>query len=240
MLVSYRRITTAIVSVSLYALCVMSMLVTVHSECVTVCIYAGRMEVLGCSMRYDFKSIYFLKHVASPLICNLQVLTHLREKLDHEENEQKKKLETISSLDDRVGRMRTLVSSTRFDSDKLIHEQDQAQTRQQFANNTLLLQDFESRKLYIEELKIKLNMLQEDFHRMQQKVRSAGKTSFATAYMPMNSAASSHSNRSRTFNRPRHASKNSSGSMLLLPMNSPLPGLLPIFKPKSMKSKPIK
>ena len=76
----------------------------------------------------------------------IQILTHIREKLNFLEKSNDVKLNNLNDVEQRILRMRSLLSSVRQDRDELNHENKEMKTRQQFANSGLLIKDFEDRK----------------------------------------------------------------------------------------------
>jgi hypothetical protein len=98
------------------------------------------------------------------------MITHLREKIYHIDNANYAIEEDINELDEKLMRMRSLISTTRQNHEDILVEKQDIETRQQFANSELLLKDYENRIQYNVELQEKLNNIKAKYMIMKEKV----------------------------------------------------------------------
>ena len=93
---------------------------------------------------------------------NIQVLTHLREKLFFLIQKNGQNYDLLQSWEDKVTRLRSLVSLSRHDQDNNNNDNKiEIEARNKFASNTQLIVDYNTRFETINELRLKLGQVRE-------------------------------------------------------------------------------
>lgn len=90
---------------------------------------------------------------------NVQILTHVREKLRFLEEENKVEKAKLAKLEDQLVSLRSIVAVSKLQRDALRSENKDLKAKQGFATSDLLLTDFQKRKDKLEETKAKVDEL---------------------------------------------------------------------------------
>ncbi len=90
----------------------------------------------------------------------VQVLTHIKEKLQFVQSENIELKKELGTLDAKLGDERDKLTKSKHERDKLRTSNEKLKQQQGFASSTLLVKDFEGRKSLLEALQTKLSELQ--------------------------------------------------------------------------------
>ena len=102
----------------------------------------------------------------------VQVLTHVKEKLQFVASEAHRLKQELSSVEEEVTQERDKLAKGKHKRDEIRQEIDQKKSQQSFAHSDLLAKDFEYRLQKIDEYTSRLSSLKERHRSISQKVKS--------------------------------------------------------------------
>lgn len=102
----------------------------------------------------------------------VQVLTHVKEKLQFVASEANRLKQELSGVEEEVTQQRDLLAKRKHKREEIRQDIDQKRSQQSFAHSDLLAKDFEYRKQKIDEYSSRLDNLKERHKHISQKVKS--------------------------------------------------------------------
>jgi chromosome segregation ATPase len=104
----------------------------------------------------------------------VQVLTHIKEKLQFCQAENRVLKENLAELDADLTEQRERLARAKNERDELRLDNDDLMQRQGFVNNDALVQDYEQRKLDMQDLRDQMEQLQARHEFLSAQVAGAG------------------------------------------------------------------
>ena len=168
---------------------------------------------------------------------NIQILTHLREKLFFLITTNSQNYDLLQSWEDKVTRLRSLVSLSRHDQDNNNNDNKiEIEARNKFASNTQLIVDYNTRFETINELRLKLGQVRERHDTLkkaiQRKIKDNNKNT-DTQYNSSTTKQTLHNNNSIYNNTMNTSGINNSMSIVY-------PSLQPHTTARPMVARPKK